>query len=360
MTSKNPTLASWLKLFSKTDAPNDAVNHSAEDVQLGLSDLQLDALVASEMGFEDLDDDVKSAFEAHEPSRNRFAVLREEQKSLSPLVERLLKNVQQELATELAAERSTKSASQEKTPKNAVKNDVTPQETRSWLQSLKDSWARLALYGTPLAAGAAALFFMTQTPSQDPLVDVKSPQHVEGAGAAAQLPNGVRSKGSDLSFFIKRDKKTWRGHSGDEVLAGDALRFERTNGPASHFLLFAVDAKGNLSALAPFGAVKSQQVDEGIKVALDGSLVLDDDDEGTERIIGLYSNEAFSLAQLQAVMNAHLAKGVAPGAAIGEALLRERLSETKLGSMLWPGFAHVVTLSKKTSAKATKSDEERK
>lgn len=126
---------------------------------------------------------------------------------------------------------------------------------------------------------------------------------------------GVRSKGTAMRFFWRRDGQVTKGASQEVLRAGDALRFVITTGTETHFLLIGVEEFGRISAYYPFGGSGSLVVGPGSDIALPDSLVLDESKE-TEHFIGFFSDQPIVFDDLSDAVQAALAETQNVGASL--------------------------------------------
>lgn len=136
-----------------------------------------------------------------------------------------------------------------------------------------------AWLGVGLAA-AAALFVFVRLPARE--------------------PDGERTKGADesISVHVLHAGKVRRAGDGDEVMAGDALRFTTTSVRACAFALYGYDARGRLD-----GYARIDRLAPGRDVALPSSVLLDDT-PGEERFSALFCDAPPDAAALAEALRA--------------------------------------------------------
>ncbi|MCA2981394.1 MAG: hypothetical protein INH37_24235 [Myxococcaceae bacterium] len=109
----------------------------------------------------------------------------------------------------------------------------------------------------------------------------------------------VRVKGPRAPFqviHLKRAGVVRALAAGDALVAGDALRFSVSVDQPGFALGLDRDARGKVTAVAPFGAERPQAIDEGTTV-LDDSAVIDDA-PGPETFVTVFSPVPFEVAPL--------------------------------------------------------------
>lgn len=96
-------------------------------------------------------------------------------------------------------------------------------------------------------------------------------------GGEIERPFGsTRTKGSALTFFLKRGESVARGESGGIFRTGDALRFRLSLPAPSEVMIVGIEEDQTFSVYYPFDGTKSKRVGSGSTVDLEGSVVLDD------------------------------------------------------------------------------------
>jgi hypothetical protein len=105
-----------------------------------------------------------------------------------------------------------------------------------------------------------------------------------GALSPTALEGDGRSKGAEeaLSVHVLHDGAVRRGADGDEVMAGDALRFATTSAAPCAFTLYGFDARGQLDRYARIAALapgRERALESAVR--LDGTL-------GEERFVALF------------------------------------------------------------------------
>ncbi len=138
---------------------------------------------------------------------------------------------------------------------------------------------------------------------------VMSGRNVPDNGAEAITAAGsVRTKGSlALAIVSKRGEALFPISDGDEVLAGDRLRFEYTQAQPGFLMVFSVDDQGTVSPYYDDDRLKSVPVTAGSRIALPGSVELDDH-KGVERVFALWSPQPLEGGAVQAAVNQALAQ----------------------------------------------------
>ena len=135
--------------------------------------------------------------------------------------------------------------------------------------------------------------------------------------------NSTRSKGAPrLGLFIKRVETIRRGATGDEVSAGELLRFTYSSDTAVYFALLNVDARG-ARAYFPSGRVAATRLPSGQDVALDFSVELDAE-PGVERMLGVFCQKPFETTPLIAALVHAAELPEMPGCHVDEMALRKR------------------------------------
>jgi hypothetical protein len=128
-----------------------------------------------------------------------------------------------------------------------------------------------------------------------------------GVAAAASLllvlrPDGVRVKGSApaLGMFVQHGTEVRRAGAGEEVSAGDAVRFAVSTPEAAYVAVLSVDPRGHGSIYFPVGP-RAERVPAGHDVPLPLGTRLDAT-VGEERIVGLFCSSAVELEPIRAAL----------------------------------------------------------
>lgn len=122
------------------------------------------------------------------------------------------------------------------------------------------------------------------------------------ASTAASTAPGLRSKGGPrIGAYIKHGERITRADEGSTVTANDYVRFTYSSDQPVHFALLNRDSL-RATTYFPLGA-KTERVAAGHDVALDFSIKLDGQ-PGSERIYGLFCEQAVQLEPLRDVLQA--------------------------------------------------------
>jgi hypothetical protein len=107
-----------------------------------------------------------------------------------------------------------------------------------------------------------------------------------------------RSKGGpSIGFFVKRGEHIRRGITGEEVIPGELLRFTYSTERPLYFALLHADSAG---ATIQFPTQpNAARIDAGREIPLDFSIRLDSR-LGTERVYGVFCEEAIALEPIRA------------------------------------------------------------
>jgi hypothetical protein len=111
-------------------------------------------------------------------------------------------------------------------------------------------------------------------------------------------PAAERSKGGpSIGFFVKRGGRIRRGITGEEVIPGELLRFTYSTERPLYFALLHADSAG--AAIHFPTQPNAARIDAGREIPLDFSIRLDSR-LGTERVYGLFCEEAIPLEPIRA------------------------------------------------------------
>ncbi len=139
------------------------------------------------------------------------------------------------------------------------------------------------------AAAAIALAFHFQAPPPTPKLPEEPYLAIKGS---AGLKIVAQHAGTQLEVV-----------DGVKLAKGDAIRFVVDPNGLPYLLVASVDGDGQVTVYFPAGGKESGRVEDGHKVELPGSIVLDDA-RGPERVFALYSKEPIAAAPVTTALRA--------------------------------------------------------
>jgi hypothetical protein len=151
-----------------------------------------------------------------------------------------------------------------------------------------------------LAVGAAALMFV----DAGMLSRALRPSSGESSGL------GIKG-GPGFQIFVRHggaDGQVAPVKGGERLAPGDEIRFVAVPAEKKHLLVASIDGRGKVSVYFPFGGSQSGKLDQGGRMELPGSVVLDDA-PGPERIFAVFSDEPVAAAEVATKLQALGSKG---------------------------------------------------
>ena len=123
-----------------------------------------------------------------------------------------------------------------------------------------------------------------------------------GVLLVVQRPAGERTKGPgfSLSMYVQHGGDVRLAAPGEQVAAGDAVRFAVSAPSATYVAVLSVDPRGRASVYFPLGP-SAGMVDAGRDVALPVATRLDDS-AGEERVVGLFCSSPVAIEPVRAAL----------------------------------------------------------
>lgn len=168
--------------------------------------------------------------------------------------------------------------------------DVLPRTLPAVRARARRSTKWIAVVAAGLAAAAAiALVLHFKAPPAKP--DVPEEPYLAIKGSAG-MKIVAQHAGTQLEVV-----------DGVKLAKGDAIRFVVDPNGLAYLLVASVDGDGQVTVYFPAGGKESGRVEDGHKVELPGSIVLDDA-RGPERVFALFSREPISAEPVAAALRA--------------------------------------------------------
>jgi hypothetical protein len=154
-------------------------------------------------------------------------------------------------------------------------------------------WWGLLAAAAAIVATVAAFALSRAEEGEDPLVAKGPDTAVIGAARASDA----------IHLGVLRDGVTFRAASGDELRAGDLVRFFYSADTGGYVALFHLSADHEVATLYPTAGAASVPIAAGRELPLDGGATLDGAD-ACEWVIGVFSDVPLDLAASRAALAA--------------------------------------------------------
>jgi hypothetical protein len=168
------------------------------------------------------------------------------------------------------------------------------------------AWRRSWVAGIAIPALATAVALVLIVRARDVPGERASSPDSEGSAPALGIKGAAV-----LQVFASREARVFPVHDGSRLAPGDRIRFVVSPAGLHYLLIASVDGSGNTTVYHPYGGTRSGAVDDGPRVEIPGSIVLDAA-PGPERIYALFSRAPIDADQVTAVLRDVGARG--PGA----------------------------------------------
>lgn len=143
-----------------------------------------------------------------------------------------------------------------------------------------------------------------------------------GPRSAPKPELAVRSKGSSsIGFFVRRGEQVFAGGKGEQLRAGDQLRFTVTSTLPRQFAVLSRDARGAASVYYPSGPrsrplTPAQQMPLDTAVELDATL-------GSETLFGVFCDQEFAVEPLREALERSGKLPSLPGCSVDQLEVRK-------------------------------------